>query len=150
MLKEIQADYVVTFVAANQLNIQHENQFYTLGGGGDESKKQWFMRIGGFDDQKYLHQDGLNAKEEFWNNTLLGKMFPFTVLAYVDPNNTQNQSPTYVPGMVAIYEKDMKFANNGDGPLKLVYASDSFHKNQSGPKLIVLVYEVNKDYVPNS
>ena len=150
MLKEIQADYVVTFVAANQLNIQHENQFYTLGGGGDESKKQWFMRIGGFDDQKYLHQDGLNAKEEFWNNTLLGKMFPFTVLAYVDPNNTQNQSPTYVPGMVAIYEKDMKFTNNGDGPLKLVYASDSFHKNQSGPKLIVLVYEVNKDYVPNS
>ena len=46
-LNEMQADYVLVFVAGEKLNLDSPQSFYTLGGGGDESKKQWFMRIAG-------------------------------------------------------------------------------------------------------
>lgn len=150
LLNEADADYVVIFVAANQLLVDAPGQFYTLGGGGDESKKQWFMRIGEFDERQFLHSDGLSGTETFWNNTLLGQMIPYKVLGYISPNDLSQQSESYVPGFVGIYQKDVKFPVDGDGPLKLVYASQSFEQNQSGPKLVVLVYEVNKDYVPIS
>ena len=77
-------------------------------------------------------------------------MFPFKLLGYVNPNNVQQQSPTYLPGMIAIYEKEVKFPSDGDGPLKLAYASPSFYDNSTGPKLGVFIYEINKDYVPES
>ena len=35
-----------------------------------------------------------------------------------------------------------------DDPLKLVYASPSFMNEKGGPMQIVLVYEVNKNYIP--
>ena len=47
MLQETESDYVVVFVAGQKLNIQDERSLYVLSGGGDESKKQWFMRIAG-------------------------------------------------------------------------------------------------------
>ena len=150
LLNETEADYVVIFVAANQLLVDAPGQFYALGGGGDESKKQWFMRIGGFDERQFLHSDGLSGTDSFWNDTLLGQMIPYKILGYIHPNDLQQQSATYVPGFVGIYQKDVKFPADGDGPLKLVYASKSFEQNQSGPKLVVLVYEVNKDYVPTN
>ena len=149
-LNEKQADYVLIFVAGEKLNLDIPGSFYTLSGGGDESKKQWFMKIAGYDTSKYLHNDGISGTDYFWNETLLGKMFPFTLLGYVNPNNLAQQSPTYVPGMIPIYEKDIKFPTDGNGPLKLVYASSSFIEEKSGPMLGVFVYEVNKDYKPAS
>jgi dolichyl-diphosphooligosaccharide--protein glycosyltransferase len=147
-LNEMQADYVVIFVAGEKLNLDTSSSFYTLSGGGDESKKQWFMKIAGYDTTQYLYSDGISGTDLFWNETLLGKMFPFSVLGYVNPNNIQQQSPTYVPGMLAIYEKDIKFASDGDGPVRLVYASPSFIEEKVGPMIGVFVYEVNKDYKP--
>ena len=149
-LNEMQADYVLVFVAGEKLSVDAEGSFYSLKGGGDESKKQWFIRIAGYDTAQYLHNDGISGTDFFWNETLLGKMFPFSVLGYINPNNIQQQSATYVPGMLAIYEKDIKFTSDGDGPVRLVYASPSFIEEKVGPMIGVFIYEVNKDYKPIS
>jgi len=149
-INKMQADYVLIFVAGEKLSVDVSGSFYTLSGGGDESKKQWFMKIAGLDSSKYLHSDGISGTDYFWNETLLGKMFPFTPLGYVNPNNIQQQSEKYVPGYIAIYEKDIKFSIDDNGPLKLVYASSSFTEEKPGPMIGVFVYEVNKDYKPTS
>jgi dolichyl-diphosphooligosaccharide--protein glycosyltransferase len=61
--------------------------FYTLGNGGDESKKQWFMRIGGFDESDYLEKDGVTPKQRFWNTTLLGQLIPLSRLTHMHQKN---------------------------------------------------------------
>ena len=145
-LGEMKADYVLVFVVAERLGIPGEESLYRLGGGGDESKKQWFIKIAGDSESKYLHADGLSGTDYFWNETLLGQMFPFTPVSYVNPKDLNQQSATYIPGTIGIYEKDIKFPLDGDGPLRLVYASPSFTGDRAGPVLGVFVYEVNKDY----
>ena len=141
------ADYVLIFITAQKLSTDPEDPIYLLRGGGDESKKQWFMRIGGFELGEYLHQDGISGTDKFWNETLLGQMIPFSLLGYVQPNDFNQQSETYVPGYLGLYEKNIKYPKDGDGPLRLVYASPSYTEGQS-PVIGVFVYEVNKDYVP--
>lgn len=149
-LNEMQADYVLVFVAGEKLNLDSSQSFYRLGGGGDESKKQWFMRIAGLDETKYLHADGASGTDYFWNETLLGNMFPFTELGYVNPTNLNQQSETYVRGMIPIYEKNIKYTSDGNGPLKLVYTSPSYVEEKIGPMIGVFIYEVNKNYEPTS
>jgi dolichyl-diphosphooligosaccharide--protein glycosyltransferase len=149
-LNEMQADYVLIFVAGEKLNVNTDDSFYTLRNGGDESKKQWFMKIAGYDTSKYLHYDGISGTDYFWNETLLGKMFPFSLVAYVNPNNLNQQSATFIPGMIGIYEKDIKYTFDSDGPLRLVYASSSYNEEKIGPMLGVFIYEINKDYKPLS
>ena len=149
-LNEMQADYVLIFVAGEKLNADSSQSLYRLDGGGDESKKQWFMRIAGLDETKYLHLDGISGTDYFWNETLLGKMFPFTPFKYVNPHNPNQQSETYVRGMIPIYEKNIKYTADGDGPLKLVYASSGYTEEKVGPMIGVFIYEVNKNYKPIS
>ncbi len=150
MLNDMQADYVLVFVVAEKLALAGDDSFYRLGGGGDESKKQWFIKIAGDDLRKYIHNDGISGTDHFWNDTMLGKMFPFSPLGYVNPNNSTQQSQTYAPGTVGIYAKDIKFPPDGDGPLRLVYASPSFTEETTGPVLGIFIYEINKDYSPAS
>jgi hypothetical protein len=38
--------------------------------------------------------------------------------------------------------------NSDNDPLKLVYASPSFMKENGGHMTIVLVYQINKNYIP--
>ena len=147
-LNQMQVDYVIIFVAGEKLALESSESFYRLGGGGDESKKQWFMRIAGLDERKFLHSNGASGTDYFWNETLLGQMFPFSLLGYVNPNNLNDQSISYVPGMIGIYEKDIKYPLDGNGPLRLVYASSGYTEEKTGPMLGVFVYEVNKDYKP--
>lgn len=148
MLLEMESDYVVIFIVGQRLGIDNGDQpLYTLGGGGDESKKQWFMRIASEPLPKYLHSDGVSGTDYFWNDTLLGKMTPFTPLGYVNLANNQ-QSQAYQPGFTGIYTKDIKFPEDGDGPLRLVYSSPSFDTEKGGQVIGVFVYEINKDYVP--
>lgn len=150
MLQEMNVDYVVVFVAGQRLAVDNEGQaLYVLQHGGDESKKQWFMRIANLPLDKYLHSDGISGTDYFWNNTLLGKMFPFTTLVYVNFQNSQ-QSVTYQPGFIPVYVKDIKYTSDGDGPLRLVHASPSFNAEKDQPMIGVFVYEVNKNYVPSS
>ena len=150
MLIGMQADYVLVFVVAEKLALNTDDSFYRLGGGGDESKKQWFIKIAGDDLRKYIHDDGISGTDHFWNDTMLGKMFPFSPLGYVNPNNSTQQSPTYASGTVGIYAKDIKFPPDGDGPLRLVYASSGFTEETTGPLLGIFIYEINKDYSPAS
>jgi dolichyl-diphosphooligosaccharide--protein glycosyltransferase len=147
ILQDMDADYVLVYVAAQRVNSE-EPPLYIVQGGGDESKKQWFMKIGGFPVGKYLYDDGLSPTPEFWNETLLGKTIPFTTFAYIDVAN-QKQADGYVPGFTPVYTADIKFPPDGDGPLKLAYMSSGFSRKDSGPINGVLIYEVNKNYVPS-
>ncbi len=149
-LNETESDYVLIFIAGAKINPDPSNSIYRLTGGGDESKKQWLIKIAGYDVAKYLHSDGLSGTDYFHNETLLGQMIPFSLLTYVNPNNLNQQSDVFIPGTVGLYAKDIKYPSDGDGPLRLVYASPSFIEEKSGPMLGVFIYEVNKDYQPSS
>ena len=150
MLRDMQADYVVVFVSGQRLAVDNEDQaLYVLQGGGDESKKQWFIRIAEEPLTQYLQSDGITGTDYFWNDTLLGKMFPFTTLAYIN-FQTNEQSATYQPGFTPIYVKDIKYTFDSNDPLRLVYTSPSFDAEKGQPMLGVFIYEVNKDFVPTN
>jgi len=147
MLQEMDADYILIFISLQK--IQNDPQdFYVLTGGGDESKKQWFMRIAGESTSKFLYNDGFSGTPEFWGNTLLGKMIPFSVVGYLQPG-TSLVTESYQPGSTGIYNKDIKYPSDGNGPLRLAYSSTSFEDESIGPILGIFIYEINKDYNPN-
>lgn len=148
MLNKAGANYVLVYVVGQKF-VSNGQDLYILGGGGDESKKQWFMKIGGLDSSKFLQDDSFTPTDYFWSNTLLGKMFPFTPLTYFDPN-THNESPTYTTGYTAIYSKTIKYDANSTGPLRLVYSSPSLDRKDSGVFSGVLIYQVNPDYKPSA
>ncbi len=140
------ADYVLVFVAGQRIDNEFEEPLYLLNGGGDESKKQWFMRIAGEPTEKFILPDGLSGTEHFWENTLLGNLFPFSTLAYVDLR-TEFQSEIYLPGLTPVYFKDIKYSANDDGPFKLVHESPSF-VNEDKILLGIFIYEINDNYLP--
>jgi dolichyl-diphosphooligosaccharide--protein glycosyltransferase len=84
----------------------------------------------------------------FWDNTLLGKLFPFSTLSYVNPRNTDVQSETYQIGLTPVYGKDIKYPTDGNGPFRFVHASPSF-VNEDRLLLGIFVYEINDDYIPS-
>ena len=141
ILKEMNADYVVIFLSAQKIN--DNNELYVLGGGGDESKSPWFAQIGDFPVKRFFESDLTTTNNYFDEQTMLGKMIPFTTAVYYEPQ-TQENSSFYKPGFVKILSKNIKY-NSDDDPLKLVYASSSFMNEKGGPMNIVLVYEVNKN-----
>jgi dolichyl-diphosphooligosaccharide--protein glycosyltransferase len=164
--QDLQADYIMVYAVGQvrfygQINATESNNggneddriaVYTLGQGGDESKKQWFMRIGGFDETNYVEEDGFTPKPEFWNNTLIGKMFPLEPLYYArfGPQGPTEIQETWQPGLVGLYAQNVKYPADGgnDQPLQLVYASPSF-ENQEGIMFGVFIYKVNHNYTPS-
>ena len=146
MLQDLQADYFMIFVMAERLQTGAE-PVYLLGGGGDESKKQWFMRIAGEPVSRYVLPDGISGTAYFWENTILGMMMPFTPIIYVDPN-TNAQFTEYIEGTIPIYAKDVKYPADGNGPLRLAYASTSFEDDTQQVVFGIFVYEVNQSYFP--
>jgi dolichyl-diphosphooligosaccharide--protein glycosyltransferase len=146
IVQDLKADYLLVYVVgqvqfygqtnANGTEAGGERlSIYTLGQGGDESKKQWFMRIGGFDEANYIEEDGFTPKPEFWNNTLIGRLFPFEPLYYASfgaqgPSEIQE---TWQPGLVGLYAQNVKYPADGgnEQPLHLDYTSPSF-ENQVG------------------
>ncbi|HMK32654.1 MAG TPA: peptidylprolyl isomerase, partial [Nitrosopumilaceae archaeon] len=144
MLHDWGANYILVYVVGQEF-VSNGQELYVLGGGGDESKKQWFMRIAGEDTSKFLQDDDFTPNDNFWQNTLLGKMFPFTTTTYFDPN-THLQSDKYQSGYIAVYTKTIKYPADGNGPLRLVYASPSLNSTKSGIISGVLVYQVNPNY----
>ena len=165
--QDLKADYILVYVVGQvrfygQLNATGTDAaaagddqrigIYTLGQGGDESKKQWFMRIGGFDEANYIEEDGFTPKPEFWNNTLIGKLFPFDPLYYAKfgAQGPAEVQETWQPGFVGLYAQNVKYPADGgnDQPLHLVYASPSF-ENKEGILFGIFIYKVNHDYTPN-
>jgi dolichyl-diphosphooligosaccharide---protein glycosyltransferase len=148
--KELDSDYVVLYLVGQRFPGGNGTSFYTLGSGGDESKKQWFIRIGGFNEMDYLEQDGFTPTPRFWNDTLLAKLIPFEPQAYASIQGGQlaGIQPAYQPGTIALYTQNLKYplSEQPDQPFSLVYASPSFVSNTPGLVFGVLVYKVNQDY----
>ena len=138
------ADYVLIFLAGMKLTGPNLPPYYILEGGGDESKKVWFMKIGGVDQAQFVEIDGHTPKNAFWD-TMLGKMIPFTIAGYADPSNDRIYD-SYQNGLVPVYVPEIKYPTNGDGPFKLVYASPSIDRVEKGPITAILIYEINRDY----
>jgi dolichyl-diphosphooligosaccharide--protein glycosyltransferase len=146
----LDADYVLINLAAKKLSEENLMELYTLKQhGGDETKAFWFVKIADLPLMDYLTTDLSSFTDKFWNETLLGKLIPFTPVLYVDPDNIERQSDTYTPGYLAIYVIDVKFAPNEQGPFQLVYTSPSFYDNNVGPQIGPLIYKINKEYNPN-
>jgi dolichyl-diphosphooligosaccharide--protein glycosyltransferase len=147
MLQDWNVDYVIVFVAGEKFPTQQSDEFlYLLGGGGDESKLQWFIKISDNPIQNYMNPDGISANNNFYNETLLGKMIPFTILGY-SHHQTGQQYENWNPGTFQITAKNIKYDSEND-PLQLVYASSSFTDNEPGHMDAVLVYKINKNYSP--
>ncbi len=160
--QDLKADYILVYSVGQvrfygQTNATDGNgtkqiAVYTLGQGGDESKKQWFMRIGGFEETQYIERDGFTPTPEFWNQTLLGKLFPFQPLYYAsfDAQGLNNVNATWRPGLVGLYSQNVKYPTDAgsDQPLHLVYSSPSFNK-QENILFGVFIYKVNHNYVPH-
>ena len=144
-LNSLEADYIIINVSGERLGMDGINgeALYLLGGGGDESKKYWFIKIAEEPLQKYLLPDAISGTDYFWNNTLLGKLIPFKIVGYVDPLTGQ-QYLQYVPGTIGVYEKQIKFEENDS--FKLVYSSNSFDADYNEQIIGVLVYQINKQY----
>mgnify|MGYP003688837779 FL=1 len=147
ILEKMDVDYVLVFFAAEDIgNLSQENPLYVTGGGGDESKIYWFSRIAGFPPGNYLNSDAMTPTRNFYENTLLGQMIPFTPVVYYHPP-TQENSQIFKNGFVEISSKNIKY-DSDDDPLKLVYSSPSFTNDDDGKLIFVLIYEVNKNYIP--
>ena len=149
-LNEVNADYVVVFVAGQKTNAQINGEnIYFLVGGGDDSKAPWIVRIAEQPFEKYVHSDNIHKTDYFWNETLLGQMVPYSTLFYYN-DQTKQQSDRYIPGFTAVHVKDIKYGFNDDTPLQLVYASPSFNDEENNTPLAVLVYKINDEYTPLS
>ena len=129
ILTGLDADYILINLAVEKLSDENMMPLYAMRqNGGDETKAFWLMKIADLRILDYYNLDLVSFTDKFWNETLLGKLIPFTPLVYVDPNNTEIQSETFKRGYTAIYVKDIKFPSDGDGPFQLVYVSPSFEK----------------------
>ncbi len=146
----LDADYILINLAAEKLSEENIVPMYTLRqNGGDETKVFWFLKIADLSLRDYYNPELTGYTDKFWNETLLGKLIPFTPLIYVDPSNTENQSETFKSGYTAIYVRDIKFPADSNGPFQLVYVSPSFERNDGGPMTGALIYKINKEYNPN-
>ena len=142
------ADYLIIFVAGERFSVPgSELKLYLLDGGGDESKKHWFMRISNHDTSKFLESDGITPTPYFMENSTLGKLIPFSIFKYAELD-TDRIYDEYRPGLIPIFYKDVKYVDTENDPFYLVYASPSFNSQLSGPMTSVLIYKINADYIP--
>jgi dolichyl-diphosphooligosaccharide--protein glycosyltransferase len=154
--QDLDVDYILVYVVAQKAltgTAGDETQvpLFTLGQGGEESKKQWIMRIAGYDETRYVESDGFTPKSTFWQSTLLGKMVPYEPLNYVlfgPGGNIVNVSEGYQQGFIQLHSKNVKYpADDPNLPFNLVYSSSSY---EEAADIVtgVHIYKVNRDYVP--
>ena len=144
--KGMDADYILILVSGDRIDIPGSNLFfYNLDGGGDESKKHWFMKISNHNVSQFVESDGMVPTPYFMENSTLGKLIPFSVYKFVEVN-TGRTFDEYAYGLVPIYTKDVKFLDSDNDPFYLVYASPSFYSEMPGPFTTVLIYKINADY----
>jgi dolichyl-diphosphooligosaccharide--protein glycosyltransferase len=168
-------------VTGSVVQISSGQQYYILqvpagqgftAGGGDESKKQWFIRIGGLNESLYLecpsvtpscpNVDDFNLTPYAAKDTLFGQLLPFQYAGFLvtstdSSGNTQvTLNPTYAFGANGIppveaytYPNIYTYGTNSSGPFRLAYASPSMSSPTAcpgNPSLncfdAVLVYQV--------
>ena len=128
--------YILSFVTGSLISFSSTQQFYTLqipagngfaAGGGDESKKQWFIAISGANESTFVQcpkagslgctgVDGFNLTPYALQNTLFGQMLPFTFAGYYNLQSGQT-STTYT------------FDSNGNPPLELFNYPPTYQLN---------------------
>ena len=144
---KLRAHYILVYVVAEPLLID-SNTYYVLNRGGDEGLTPVLTTMTRIDKEKYMNESGYTTA--FWNNTLIGKLIPFTPIGYTSITNEKptNLFKDYKPGAYQVYSKQIKYPNESvskeaSEPLSLVYSSDSF--NKINPDLIsaVLIYRIN-------
>jgi dolichyl-diphosphooligosaccharide--protein glycosyltransferase len=151
----LKADYILIYLTAQRISV-NGTPLYILGDNGDESKLRWFVRIGGFDENKYLEQDRFTPTPRFWNTTLIGKLIPL-IPYYSYYTSLQNGQPThslfrgYKPGAFAVYSEYLKYPENYTNnyqqpPLTLVYRSDSLDGNDEKTVSGVIIYKINHSH----
>ena len=142
----LDSDYIVIFVAGDRIDIPDSNLFfYTLDGGGDESKKHWFIKISNHEGSKFLENDGITPTRYFMENTTLGNLIPFSIFKYVEVDSGRAYDQ-YRYGLVPVYVKDVKYMDSENDPFYLVYASPSFYSDIPGPMTSVLIYKINSNF----
>ena len=172
--------YVLLFITGSVFPTSSGQQYSILqvpagggltAGGGDESKKQWFIRIGGLTESQYLECPAINATNGCSNiddynltpyalqNTLFADLLPFRFAGYLQSQSQSSSSQpqvvltqTYGPGTVEAfsYPANYLYGTNSTGPFKLAYASPSISAPASCPGNsgltcfnAILVYQVN-------
>lgn len=159
--------YVAIFITGSIVQLQGKNSttsYYLLdvpsgggytAGGGDESKKQWFIRIGGLNESQFLecpavsatcqNVDDFNLTPYALNNTIFAEMLPFKFAGFIvnTGNSTQSSvsvSQTYefgtngAPPIEAFkYPLQYTFPSNSTGPFRLAYASPSMSSPYACP-----------------
>jgi dolichyl-diphosphooligosaccharide--protein glycosyltransferase len=93
-----------------------------VAGGGDESKKQWFIRIGGLNESQMLecpqltasceNVDDFNLTPYALKNTLFGQLLPFQFAGFLVSSTSSTGSPTI--NLLSTYQ----FGPNGSLPIE--------------------------------
>jgi dolichyl-diphosphooligosaccharide--protein glycosyltransferase len=84
-LTGMDADYVLFQIAALELPQDYEQPLYHFGDkGADASKVFWMIKIADLSLADYYNPDGKSFSDKFWNETILGKLIPFTPLLYIN------------------------------------------------------------------
>ncbi len=159
ILNSLGAKYIVTFMAGVRIKDPNTARVYHFmvnpssgqAIGGDEAKKQWFIRIGGLNITQYVYSDGITPTPYFWDKTLLGRMFPLQLLGYL--GSDQRLRNEYEENTVATFNCVVKYPTSLDlgadcsvrpesGFLKLVYASSSMSDSDKQLVAAVLIYQI--------
>ena len=169
--------YILTFVAGERFTSSSQfgsQTYYTLTvqapypqpAGGDESKKQWFIRIGNTvcnncleetnGSRALMYPDDFTPTPYFWANSTLGQLFPFSPThEYLSPTSStpvsgynatisSGSQSGITAGYTALYTYDMKMtANNSTAPFQLVFESSSLPGSGDGLFSAVLIYKIN-------
>jgi dolichyl-diphosphooligosaccharide--protein glycosyltransferase len=154
--------YVLEFITGSIIPDSSGTQHYILqvpsgtgwfaAGGGDESKKQWFIRIGGLNESQYLAcvsvsttclaQDDFNLTPYALQNSLFAQLLPFRPDGYLVASTSSTTagvqftfSATYQDGALGStpvppfqsfsYPYKPLFGTNSTGPFRLAYTSPS-------------------------
>ena len=169
--------YIVTFVTGERFTSSSQTgsqTYYTLTvqtpypqpGGGDESKKQWFIRIGNTvcnncleetnGTRALMYPDDFTPTPYFWANSTLGQLFPFyPTHEYESPTSStpvfgynatiaSGSQGGISGGYTALYTYDMKMVtNNATAPFQLAFESSSLPGSGNGLFSAVLIYKIN-------
>jgi len=148
--KGMDADYLVIFIVGERLYSTNSNvPFYTLEGGGDESKKTWFAQISTHQVSKMVQSDNITPTDFYMENTTLGMLTPYSIFKYVEPG-TGRTFDQFQNGLIPVYVSDLKFKDPENDPFYLVYASPSYYSQEQGPMHAVFIYKINHDYNPQN
>ncbi len=145
--KGMDADYVLIYLNGERFFTQGSDvPLYTLEGGGDDSKKSWFAKISNRQVSQYVQSDGITPTQYLMEETLFGKLTPFSIIKYVEPN-TGRTFDQYYDGFIPVYVYDLKYDDPNNDPFFLVYASPSFYSSEPGIMSAILIYKINQDYI---